>query len=276
MRSATCSNDTTGVLRVGMGQGFNGYRICVSGLLSGAERWFIEMTAIGVTSERVKNDFYETPAPVVRVLWCEVLAAHRPKCIVDPCAGRGTILDTIRNMADSYQPHTMGIELDPVLFERIVGHESICADALAPEQRWFADTENRPDWCVMNPAFSLLIPFVEKALELVPKVAALASLTFAAGENRYEFWKKNPANVYPLSPRPSFCQSARCTQKFRNEKRGCGWSTKFELSQTPPKRCPICRGKVSVSKTDASEYAWFIWGMDTVGLWRPINWRPYL
>lgn len=77
---------------------------------------------------------------------------------------------------------------------------------------------------VMNPPYSLALPFVAAALEVVRSqagtVAALLRLGFLASRKRRDWWQSHPADVYVLSERPSFTGDGR---------------------------------------TDATDYAWFVW-----------------
>lgn len=61
---------------------------------------------------------------------------------------------------------------------------------------------------------------VAKAIALAPAVAMLLRLNFLGSQKRAEFWRRHPADVYVLSERPSFDGEG----------------------------------------TDATEYAWFVWG----------------
>jgi len=97
----------------------------------------------------------------------------------------------------------------------------------------------KEDWMtglvVMNPPFSKALPFVERALEQTRSrggtVAALLRLGMMASQARAPFWKANPADVLVLPKRPSFT--------------GKG--------------------------TDATEYAWFVWGPGRGGRWQVLE-----
>lgn len=89
-----------------------------------------------------------------------------------------------------------------------------------------------PSVVVMNPPYSKSLEFVTHAIDLVrPQngtVAALLRLGWLSSRKRKEFHRANPSDVYVLERRPSF----RTT-----------------------------------GKTDATEYAWFMWGPGRGGRW---------
>lgn len=88
--------------------------------------------------------------------------------------------------------------------------------------------QERFDIIVSNPPYSFAIEFVQKALTLAPVVAMLLRLPWLASQCRAEWHRENPAHVCVLPRRPSFT--------------GDG-------------------------KTDATEYAWFLWGAGHEGQW---------
>jgi hypothetical protein len=74
--------------------------------------------------------------------------------------------------------------------------------------------------CIGNPPYLDAAAHVAKALEVAPIVAFLLRLNFLGSAKRLNFWRHHPADVYVLSERPSFDGEG----------------------------------------TDATEYAWFVWG----------------
>jgi hypothetical protein len=71
-----------------------------------------------------------------------------------------------------------------------------------------------------NPPFNAAAEFIARALRVAPVVAFLLRLNFLGSQKRLDFWRRHPADVYVLSERPSFDGEG----------------------------------------TDATEYAWFVWG----------------
>ena len=78
---------------------------------------------------------------------------------------------------------------------------------------------------VMNPPYQFAMDFVQHHVERYPFVAALLRLGFLAGQRRAPWLRKNPCDVLVTPRRPSFAFGA----------------------------------------TDASDYAWFLWGPSTNG-----------
>lgn len=89
----------------------------------------------------------------------------------------------------------------------------------------------RADVIVMNPPFRDAMAFVERAIACAPVVACLLRLNWLAGQKRASFWREHPADVYVSPRRPSFT--------------GKG--------------------------TDATEYAWFVWGPNRGGRWAVLD-----
>ncbi len=92
----------------------------------------------------------------------------------------------------------------------------------------FFQHQEKYDLIVSNPPYSHALEFVQHALMLAPVVCMLLRLPWLAGQARAEWHRENPAHVAVLPRRPSFT--------------GDG-------------------------KTDATEYAWFLWGTDRRGTW---------
>ena len=75
--------------------------------------------------------------------------------------------------------------------------------------------------CLTNPPYSLAMEFVQHAMKHANVVAMLLRLNFLGSEGRAEFFRAHPPSVYVLPNRPSFVNG----------------------------------------RTDACEYAWFVWGL---------------
>jgi hypothetical protein len=176
---------------------------------------------VRVAHVRHADDHYATPAWVTRAI-----LPHLPAfdLVLDPCCADGAILDVFREQRP--RVYTNGYELDAtragVAVER--GHTVGIGDALAP------GTWVRSPLIVMNPPFSLALPFVLKALAqgIGTTVAAFLRLAFLETQTRAAFHCESPSDVYVLSKRPSFT--------------GDG-------------------------KTDSAAYAWFVWGPGRGGRW---------
>lgn len=113
-----------------------------------------------------KDDLYETPSVAVEAL---LRVEQLPKMIWEPACGRNSIVDVLR--ANGHTVHASD------LVEYGLG-ESYRVDFLMEHGYLF------PGAIVTNPPFKLAHEFVEKALDLCPKVAMLLRLAFLESEKR--------------------------------------------------------------------------------------------
>ena len=69
-------------------------------------------------------------------------------------------------------------------------------------------TEDKFDYIIGNPPYSLAQEFLEKCFEIAyenTKIIMLLRTNFLESKKRYDFWQKHPVNgLYVLSKRPSF------------------------------------------------------------------------
>lgn len=209
-------------------------------------------------------DFYETPAWAV-----DVLVPHLPNLwrgpVLDPCAGRGAILDAL----EAHGVAGRGIELDPSRArEADLSRPVACDDALAlPVRSWCAEP-----CVVMNPPFARAEEFVRRALVEVGSsgtVAALLRLAFLEGKARAALHRAFPADVLVLSERPSFVVSLSCARGKVTRESGdsCGWAVQLPPAAARPVRCPECNGPIRTTTADSSAYAWCVWGPGRGGRW---------
>jgi hypothetical protein len=200
------------------------------------------------------NDYYRTPRWAVEAIM-PFIAKGAP--VFDPCAGTGAILAPFFEAGHA----VYGIELDPTLVkasDTLAARMVVVRDALE-EQGWpFA--ERGP--IVMNPPFKLAESFIRRAVLESPAhdVWALLRLGFLEGRGRAEFHKSHPSDVYVLPRRPSFCLTATCKSR-----KVCGWRVQLPTEAKDPRACAKCGGAISVSRSDASAYAWFRFGPQSTG-----------
>lgn len=156
------------------------------------------------------NDFYETPDYVTKAVLPYVpIPIGGDVC--DPCAGKGAILDVVR---DAWEVDTHGYELIPEYAEvcRDKGHDVFTGDALSTDM---AGPRGLVEWSraslyIMNPPFSLAREFVVKALHLArahgthANVAVMLRQSFFQPDDRKQFRQDMPGDIYVMSPRPSF------------------------------------------------------------------------
>ena len=212
------------------------------------------MSATGRSNVREQHDedFYGTPAWCTRAI-LRILGEPHP--VLDPCAGERAILDVCDDVWD--RQHT-GFDL----VDR--GRPSISVrDALSPEP-W----GHSHGIVVTNPPYKLALEFVQRAIVEVPTVAMLLRLPFLESVERQAFHQKHPADIYILSKRPSFCAVVACASGER--KKGCGWRVSLAVDAPRPKACVLCAGPTKVTTSDATAYAWFVWGTDRGGRWEII------
>lgn len=161
------------------------------------------------------------------------IVPHLPRgqVALDPCAGDGAILRVL--VAAPYR--TL------VGFENNVRRASDASDVDPSLHILTVDALGAESWgafdvCVMNPPFRHAHAFVARALvEALPQratVAALLRLGFLASRKRAALHRAHPADVYVLSRRPAF---------------------------------------TGTSRTDATEYAWFVWGPGRGGRWQGLD-----
>lgn len=100
-------------------------------------------------------------------------------------------------------------------------------DSVASTVMDFLSLEPNPlrssaDVCLTNPPYSLAMEFVQHAMKHAHVTAMLLRLNFLGSEGRAQFFRAHPPSVYVLPNRPSFVGG----------------------------------------RTDACEYAWFVWGLN--------------
>lgn len=176
--------------------------------------------------ERADLDYYPTPASAV----LPILPFLSPgRAVLDPACGRGELL------AHFDRRTKLGIELDPTRAadtRRAPGVKSVtCGDALV--EGW-----PDADLVICNPPFSHSLEFARRAVEWASSgrgrtAAILLRLSFLESEERREFHRAAPSDVYVLANRP----------KFR----------------------PNRHGKMA---TDSVTCAWFVWSPGGGGRWR--------
>jgi len=109
------------------------------------------------------------------------------------------------------------------------GVTTVVGDVLADPTTWAAPGARRGDAAVvMNPPYSYAREFVDAGLQVADTVVALLRVNWVASRKRKEWHRLHPSDLHVLDKRPSFT--------------GDG-------------------------KTDATEYAWFVWAPFTNSRW---------
>lgn len=180
---------------------------------------------------RQRGDFYATPAETIRAI-LPALDLAEDAFILDAGSGDGAIAAELSKAFP--RAEVLGIERDPELVEKARNRGLYNAEFLRGNFYRYSSAMASPDAIVMNPPYSHALEFVERALAIVKRggtVAALLRVGFLGSETRREFNRRHPSDVYVLTRRPSFT------------------------------------GKGS----DATDYAWFVWGPNRGHRWYPLT-----
>jgi hypothetical protein len=175
------------------------------------------MSATGRGSERRPSDYYPTPA------WC----VHRlledlalPGGVwLEPSAGEGAIIRAVNSRRFDVDWIAIEVREECAPALRAAGADAFVADFLGPDVGWTGRTRFF-DVALLNPPFTHAQAFIERCKAMASWVCALERLNFLEGEERCEWLRADPPDVYVLPNRPSFT--------------GDG--------------------------TDSIAYAWFVWG----------------
>lgn len=164
-------------------------------ILKGYDRW-----------ERKPADFYATPHETTQSI-IDALGLPKDWFILDPGCGDGKLLRVFT--ANGYDT-TLGTDL------RHTGYGAGGVDFLTAK---FVGPQ--PDAIVMNPPFSLATEFIERALEMRPKViAVLLKADFWNAQDRLSLGRTARfTHEYPLTWRPAFLEKERGKSPLMN----CTW-----------------------------------------------------
>lgn len=198
---------------------------------------------------RVALDYYATPDWCVRALLAACPVFADAATVLDPSCGSGNILNEMK-----WCSMKVGMDIDPL---RIAEAKRVTPWS---RQLFVRDAMSKTPWpasdvIVMNPPYSLAFEFVQRAVATKRPTAALLRLAFMGTNGRRLWQRANPSDVYVLSKRPSFRWSYTC----KGKKSGCAW-TAYVAPGTKIPLCPACGKQTKLVTTDASEYAWFVWG----------------
>lgn len=188
------------------------------------------MSATGRGTERSAGDWYPTPGYCVRRFLeaCPVAGTT----VLEPGAGTGVIIQNANAVFPGRFLWT-AVEVDRSRYAQLkaTGAEVWIGDFLADPRvdagRW--------DLAIGNPPYSLAQEFVERCFGRVRTIAFLLRVNFMASEERVEFHRRYPADVWVLPNRPSFSGNG---------------------------------------KGDATEYAWWVWGPQSSGKWKVLDPTP--
>lgn len=221
------------------------------------------MSSKGRAKDRQPDDFYETPA------WAtDAILPHLnlTGLIFEPAAGHGAIATQL--MKRGVPPFQLLLnDLDPgraALCQERTGVQTFASNFLTENFGWSGCC----DLVITNPPYSLAQECILRsrtALTTMGEVAMLLRLNFLSGLKRIEFWRTNPADVFVLPKRPSYCVILR--DIFRCVRCKREWKVPHEAGpffvpaddQCDCGEIPIFKKTVKTAN-DSCEYAWFCFG----------------
>lgn len=159
--------------------------------------------------ERIKNDAYYTPKWAIERLM-ERLPADTPLGgkWLEPCAGHGKIIEVVNTMClenDIDQPEWFAVDIGseclPSLTEVVDPFDIEIADFLV-----FTEGSNERIWdvSISNPPYSIAMDIIEACFRVSKCVIMLLRVSILESEDRADWMKANPPDVYVLPNRPSF------------------------------------------------------------------------
>jgi SAM-dependent methyltransferase len=209
-------------------------------------------------SERHADDFYETPAWCTRAIlphlfgpFCFAPVRAEPKTVLDAGCGTGAILRAVGEalseeslligvdksvhrvrQANEYEPYPDRDHFYELFDFFDVGKGGadtlVLPDDSDPTGEGVCMADLPFDLVIANPPYSETEAFVSHALTIGTTVCFLLRLNWLASKKRAAFHRAHPADVFVLPKRPSFTEDSR---------------------------------------TDATEYAWFVWGEGRGNRW---------
>lgn len=236
------------------------------------------MSATNRGGERQPEDYYSTPAWCVDQLLDRLTLDDSDRWFIDPGCGDGAIIE--RAIASGILPgFVVGVENDKG--RAAIARERFSESAILDSD--FLDTGfddylsrlgqvggvNGQFLIIGNPPYSAALKFAKRALDIAATrpgsiVAFLMRLGFIETPSRGVFHTAHPSHLYVLPKRPSFCHSFKC--------KGTDLAPHEIIRFTKPRSisrlaCPKCSRNMSKTSSDATAYAWFVWGDNKPGTW---------
>ena len=148
--------------------------------------------------EREPLDYYATPPEevvnIIKILKPWDLDNNKEIIILEPCAGGGHIIKGIRD--SGFKGGIIGTDVAEHPQIKLQYGDIILSDEIYDFCSNKYPYEKGIDYIVMNPPFSLTIPFVNHALDIAKKgVLMFNRLQFIESQKRYELiFSENPPN----------------------------------------------------------------------------------
>ena len=194
------------------------------------------MSATNRSNKRHKDDAYSTPKWLTRALMGR-LNLSKDARILEPACGTGSIVEVLREQ--DYRNVWIG-EKNLVKLVRCSRRYG-CPVASYSDYLAFDESNLGWDLIVTNPPYTLALEFIQKSFKLSSSlwadhalIAMLLRVNFVGSGERAEFHNEHPSELLVTPRRPSFTYDG---------------------------------------KTDATEYAWFVWGTGQEGTWHVF--RPH-
>lgn len=184
--------------------------------------------------EREALDYYATPTNEVENILENANIDLNNKIILEPCAGGGHMVKGIENYCQKHN-------YTPKNFIKTDIANRGCADCLTgKEYDFFSDNYpiNQADIIIMNPPYSVLEPFLIRAIEIAQqKLIVLCRMQVLEGTGRYD-------NIFKENPPTEIYQYIERIQCWKNGEKPTGsgsqaycwliWDKTIE-KQEPPK-----------------------------------------
>lgn len=167
--------------------------------------------------EREALDFYSTPIEEVANILDYMNLDFNNKVVLEPCAGAGHMSKAIWDYINDNHMSTVLINTD--IKERKNQFSDDINIGTGEMFDFLSDDYpiNNADYIIMNPPYSVIEPFVMKALGIADKgVLMLGRLQFLESEKRYEniFKEYPPTDVYIYVDRISCYKNGDTKQKM--------------------------------------------------------------
>ena len=209
------------------------------------------MSATNRGAIRRESDFYRTPPEAINT-FLDAFEFMPFRYIIEPCAGDGAIVRELAKRTRKPKSFITAIEIRAEEKQNLI--EAGADQVIIGNFYEFSGRDPKPDIIITNPPYSIAQEIIEHCFDIAPdaEVIMLLRQGFLSSKARKSFWDKYPlTQLYPLAERPSFGASVKCKK--------CDWRRFYHLGEDYPRRCPECGANVQVSKTDACDYAWFVW-----------------
>lgn len=160
------------------------------------------MSATNRGTKRKEADFYQTPREAILSLIENYNIAKLNDQILEPSAGNGIIIQTLREAGIDNYIHAIEIREEEKAQLLKVANSVEITDFLEVEPSVFYDV------IIGNPPFSQAQEFIEKSLSLLKpggRLIFLLRTNFLESKKRFKWWQnKLPNRLYVLASRPSF------------------------------------------------------------------------